>query len=74
MLGESKYFGSGQKCTSVPVLRLPTEPTTLSASAVSPFSKAMTCSWPLRRIRHSSRFDSALTTDTPTPWSPPEKV
>jgi len=74
IFGVSKYFGSGQKRRRVPVLRLPTVPTTSSAELRSPSRNSIRCSWPSRRITTSTRFDSAFTTLTPTPWRPPEKV
>ena len=69
---ESKNFGSGQKRTVVPVLRWPTVPTTSSFEETLPSLKLMLYSLPLRLIQHSSCFDSAFTTDTPTPCRPPE--
>src|SRR6187399_2482706 len=71
-LSLSKNFGSGQKRTVVPVLRWPTVPTTSSFEETLPSLKLMLYSLPLRLIQHSSCFDSALTTDTPTPCRPPE--
>jgi len=65
---------SGQNRSQVPVLRLPTSPISCNASTVWPFSNAIECSVPARLMRHSSRLDSALTTDTPTPCRPPAKV
>ena len=37
-------------------------------------AKRMQCSSPSRQTVSSSHSDSALTTDTPTPWSPPETL
>src|SRR5690606_9146150 len=71
-VGLSKYEGSGQKRIVVPVLLLPTFPTTSSLPRRLPFAKLMLYSWPSRRIHTSRCFDSALTTDTPTPCRPPE--
>src|SRR5690606_20184591 len=71
-VGESKYFGSGQKRTVVPVLFFGTLPTTSSLPLRSPPTKLMLYSLPSRRIQTSRFFDSALTTDTPTPCRPPE--
>ncbi len=71
--GESKKTGSGQKRTVVPVLRCPTVPTTLRFETFLPSAKAMWCSLPSRLTQTSRRFDRALTTETPTPWRPPEK-
>ncbi|MNI81773.1 hypothetical protein D3C73_1384180 [compost metagenome] len=73
-LGVSKYFGSGQKRRRVPVFFLPTVPTTSSGEARSPLRKVMRCSAPSRLMWISTRVDSALTTLTPTPCRPPEKV
>ena len=65
--GESKYRESGQKRIAVPVLRRPTGPITASSTTFSPPSNAIAYSLPSRFTRTSSRRDSALTTDTPTP-------
>src|SRR5690606_6392960 len=64
---ESKYLGLGQKRTVVPVVFLATLPTTSSFPFRSPSAKLMLYSLPSRRIHTSSCFDSALTTETPTP-------
>src|ERR1700732_3580744 len=72
-LGESKYLGSGQKRRVVPVLRWPTVSTTLSREVFWPSAKAIWCTWPPRRTQTSSFEERALTTETPTPWRPPEK-
>src|SRR5688572_24006840 len=73
-LSESKNFGSGQKRTVVPVFLWPTEPTTSSFDAALPSLKLMLYSLPPRLTQHSRCFDSAFTTDTPTPWRPPENL
>ena len=73
-LSESKNFGSGQKRIVVPVLRWPTVPISSSFEAILPSLKLMLYSLPPRLIQHSRCFESAFTTDTPTPCSPPEKV
>ena len=70
----SKYAGSGQNRTVVPVFALPTWPTTSSFEVGRPLRKPMLYSLPPRRTQHSRFFDSALTTDTPTPCRPPENV
>ena len=70
----SKYESSGQKRTVVPVLALPTSPTTSSFECTFPFLKAMLYSLPPRRTQVSRCFDSAFTTDTPTPCRPPENL
>ena len=72
--GASKYFGSGTTRTVVPVLRAPTVPTTFSFSATSPPANTIRCTFPSRLTSTSSRFDSALVTDTPTPCRPPENA
>src|SRR5690606_11747282 len=71
---DSKNCGSGQKRTVVPVLLLPTSPTTRSFEATFPFLKPMWYCLPPRLIQHSSLFDRAFTTDTPTPCKPPENL
>src|SRR5690606_6999024 len=70
-LTDSKNCGSGQKRTVVPVLFLPTSPTTCSFEEAFPFLKRMLYSLPPRLTQHSRFFYSALTTDTPTPCKPP---
>src|SRR5690349_19680776 len=71
-LSLSKNLGSGQNRTVVPVLRWPTLPTTSSLDEIFPSLNPMLYSLPLRLIQHSSCFDSAFTTDTPTPCRPPD--
>src|SRR5882762_6603795 len=73
-LSGSKNFGSGQRCTVVPVLRWPTLPTTCSFDVILPSLKPILYSLPPRLIKHSSFFESALTTETPTPCRPPENL
>ena len=73
-LSESKNFGSGQKRTVVPVLRWPTLPTSSSLELSLPSLKLMLYSLPPRLIQHSSRLESAFTTETPTPCRPPENL
>ncbi len=70
--GESKYFGSAQKCTLVPVLRLPTLPTISSSLALKPSAKRMRYSLPSRLTVTTTWVDKALTTEMPTPCRPPE--
>ena len=70
--GESKYLGSAQKRTLVPVLRLPTLPITSRSLALKPSAKLMRYSLPSRLTVTSTRVDSALTTEMPTPCRPPE--
>ena len=72
IFGESKYFGSGQKRTRVPVCFFGTVPTASSGDERSPCRKAMRNSWPSRRMLTSTFDESAFTTDTPTPCRPPE--
>ena len=69
---ESKNFGSGQKRTVVPLTPRLALPTTSSLETVRPSLKEMLYSLPSRRTQQSRFFDSALTTDTPTPCRPPE--
>ncbi|MNO76464.1 hypothetical protein D3C76_675380 [compost metagenome] len=69
---ESKYLASGQNCTVVPVLRLPTVPMISRSLALKPSAKAMLYSLPSRLTRTSTRVDSAFTTEMPTPCRPPE--
>src|ERR1044072_5975975 len=71
-LSLSKNLGSSQKRTVVPVLRCPTVPTTSSFEETLPSLKLMLYSLPLGLIQHSSCFDKAFTTETPTPCRPPE--
>jgi hypothetical protein len=70
----SKYDGSGQNRTVVPVLALPTSPTISSFEWTLPPLNEMLYSLPPRRTQHSRCFESALTTDTPTPCRPPENL
>ncbi len=72
--GLSKYDESGQKRTVVPVLALPTSPTTSSFDFTLPLANEMLYSLPPRRTQHSRFFESAFTTDTPTPCRPPENL
>ena len=60
--------------SDVPVVRAPQVPTFFSFSATSPSSNTMRCTLPSRLTSTSSRFDSALVTDTPTPCRPPENL
>ena len=71
-LKESKYLASGQKCTLVPVLRLPTLPMTSSSLALKPSAKLIWYSLPSRLTVTTTRVDRALTTLMPTPCRPPE--
>ena len=47
---------------------------TASGASGTPSRKRMKCSVPSRQMRRSSRSESALTTETPTPCSPPETL
>ena len=81
-----KICRSGQKRVRVPVFFFTTLPTmrspvdsvkVLSGAGPSktpgtPRRKLITCTRPSRSTSTSSRDESALTTDAPTPWSPPE--
>ena len=71
MLGESKYFGSGERRTMVPV-RFSFIFSERSFCLSSPPSKAMVCFWPSRNTVTSQRLESAFDTATPTPCRPPE--
>ena len=77
--GESKYFGSGQTVTRVPdFFSSFAAGRDLSLVVTSPPLKASV--WTLlpasslRQTVISSRDESALVTDTPTPCKPPEKA
>src|ERR1700728_1123171 len=72
ILSVSKYFASGEKRMVVPVRDFGTSPTTSSFDVGLPLAKLRLYSLPPRRTQHSRCFDSALTTDTPTPCRPPE--
>ena len=67
-----KMLSSGRNQTVVPVPF--TLPITSSFFFVSPLSNAMWCFLPSRSTHTSSFFDSAFTTDTPTPCNPPETL
>ena len=58
----------------VPEFRIPTSPTTLSSSFLSPLLKCISCSLESLLILTWRASDKAFTTETPTPWSPPEKL
>ncbi len=72
-----KIVGSGQNVTVVPVRRPRPEvrPTTSILPCGLP-PLAYSCRWrlPSRSISTIRRSDSALTTLTPTPWSPPDTL
>src|ERR1051326_4627248 len=67
---ESKNFSSAQKRTVVPVFRLPTCPTTFSSDFFLPSANVIEYSLPSRRTHTCNLFESALTTETPTPCRP----
>ena len=67
-----KISVSGLKVTVVPVPFA--FPTTLSFLTVSPRSNAMWWRLPSRSTQTSSFSESAFTTDTPTPCSPPDTL
>jgi hypothetical protein len=69
-----KVSSDGVKVTSVPVLFLSHVPTAFSGASGTPCLKRMNHSCPLRQTRRSRIFESALTTETPTPCSPPETL
>ena len=67
----SKIVASGQNVIVVP--RFFDAPTLVSLSCgLPPLAKCCSHLPPSRWISRSSRLDSALTTDTPTPCRPPE--
>ena len=65
-----KISGSGRKLIEVPVPRA--APTLRSLLTALPRSYFCSQSAPSRRTSAVSCSDSALTTDEPTPWRPPE--
>ena len=71
--GESKNLGSGQKRTVVPVLRWPTVPTTFSSEVFCAVGEGHVVLLAVAPTQTSSFDERALTTETPTPWRPPEK-
>ena len=72
--GLSKYFLLGQMRSDVPVSRGAQLRIFLSFSLTAPSSKTMRCTPPSRFTSTSSRSESALVTDTPTPCRPPENL
>src|SRR3546814_4778359 len=73
MAAVSKYLGSGQTRTRVPVFLRPTGSSSCRGVSTSPPAKINSCVAPSRQTRTSSLLDKALVTDTPTPCRPPEK-
>ncbi len=71
MLGESKYFGSGQMRTVVPV-RFAFIFSLFNLLLSSPPSNAIEWRNPSLYTVTSQRLESAFDTATPTPCSPPE--
>ncbi len=71
----SKIVASGQNVTVVPVRSRGAGPVALSFFLISPPSanSAMWC-LPSRSMSRTSFVDRAFTTETPTPWSPPETL
>ena len=68
-----KVAGLGSNVTSVPVR--PSEgPSRLSGLTATPSSNRMEWALPSRQILSSRWDDKAFTTDTPTPWRPPETL
>ena len=67
----SNTVGSGQNVTMVPV-RFESAFRTIRPVGLPPFSNAISHLPPSRWISSSSRVESAFTTETPTPWRPPE--
>src|SRR5664280_128415 len=71
----SKMAASGQNEMVVPVRPRGAGPVTASLPVgLPPFSNSMTWCWSSRSISSNSRLDRALTTETPTPWRPPETL
>ena len=68
-----KVLGEGRNVTSVPRLSF-ASPTAFSGATATPSRNSMKCSLPSRQMVSLSQVDSALTTDTPTPCSPPETL
>ena len=68
-----KVAVDGRNVTSVPRLSW-AAPTTASGATASPSRNSMECSWPSRQMVSFSQVDSALTTETPTPCSPPDTL
>ena len=71
-VGSSKISRSGLNVIVVPVFAA--FPTFFSVSAVFPRAKAIRHACPSRRTSARSHSDSAFTTDTPTPCSPPDTL
>jgi len=69
-----KRRNSGTTVTFRPDPEIFTEGIEFSFEASWPLLKPMVYSLPPRRTVHSRSLDSALTTDTPTPCRPPEKL
>ena len=65
-------WGSGQNVIRVPVLR--DVPVGRIGASGTPRSYDCAQTFPSRRTSTSSRFESAFTTETPTPWRPPETL
>ena len=71
----SKIDGSGQNVTVVPLWLRGEGPTTSSLpTGFPPLTNSIRWCWPSRSTSTMSRRDRALTTDTPTPWRPPETL
>ena len=68
----SKTSASGRKVIVVPVSSV-ASPWAIGPVG-APRSKDCVQTNPSRRTSTSSRSDSALTTETPTPWSPPDTL
>ncbi len=68
-----KVCVDGRNVTAVPRLP-PASPVTASGATASPCENSMKCSLPSRQIESLSQVDSALTTETPTPCSPPDTL
>ncbi len=68
----SKISGSGANVILVPVWSV--KPAALMSASGTPRAKSWRYTFPSRSTVASSRSDSAFTTDTPTPWRPPETL
>ncbi len=71
----SKISESGRKVIVVPVgSSFAIAPTTSTSPRGAPRSNSWRCTLPSRRTSAARRSESALTTETPTPCSPPDTL
>ena len=71
----SNTVPSGQKVTVVPVRPRGASPTTSSlVLTLPPSTNSMRWCLPCWSTSTTRRLESAFTTDTPTPWRPPETL